>query len=193
MVVRDYFYDDRQGANDRAAGDSGGHGSFTSATLGVGGPPGWLGGRAPDAPRDGIGRFAEIRGAVPRCQRGDRGSDGGLGSGILKVEVSMSVPRYHVDSNIRLRFLIGEPLGMFEAAAASIERAERGEVVLELSPWVLAKTAFTMRLEGNGIASRSASTTWIAGFFKECRPAAGDAFLGTCTPIFNTAAAYRFC
>ncbi len=56
----------------------------------------------------------------------------------------MSIPRYHVDSNILLRFLTGEPPGMFAAASAFIERAERGEVVLELSPLVLAETAFTL-------------------------------------------------
>ena len=56
----------------------------------------------------------------------------------------MSVPRYHVDSNILLRFLTGEPPGMFAAAAGLMESAERGEVVLELSPLVLAETAFTL-------------------------------------------------
>ena len=56
----------------------------------------------------------------------------------------MSVPRYHVDSNILLRFLTGEPPAMFAAAAAFIESAERGEVALELSPLVLAETAFTL-------------------------------------------------
>ena len=56
----------------------------------------------------------------------------------------MSVPRYHVDSNILLRFLTGEPAEMFAAASAFIASAERGEVVLELSPLVLAETAFTL-------------------------------------------------
>ena len=56
----------------------------------------------------------------------------------------MSVPRYHVDSNILLRFLTGEPPTMFAAASAFIESAERGEVALELSPLVLAETAFTL-------------------------------------------------
>lgn len=56
----------------------------------------------------------------------------------------MSVARYHLDSNILIRFLTGEPAGMFSAAAALIKRAEGGEVVLELSPLVLAETAFTL-------------------------------------------------
>jgi len=56
----------------------------------------------------------------------------------------MSIPRYHLDSNILLRFFTGEPAAMFAAAAALIESAERGEVELELSPLVLAETAFTL-------------------------------------------------
>lgn len=56
----------------------------------------------------------------------------------------MSIPRYHVDSNILLRFLTGEPPAMFAAASTLIGRAERGEVTLELSPLVLAETAFTL-------------------------------------------------
>lgn len=56
----------------------------------------------------------------------------------------MSVPRYHVDSNILVRFLTGEPAGMFAAASAFIASAERGDVVLGLSPLVLAETAFTL-------------------------------------------------
>lgn len=56
----------------------------------------------------------------------------------------MSVPRYHIDSNILLRFFTGEPAAMFAAASAFIESAERGEVAIELSPLVLAETAFTL-------------------------------------------------
>ncbi len=56
----------------------------------------------------------------------------------------MSVPRYHLDSNVLLRFLIGEPHDQFAAASALFQRAEHGEVVLELSPLVLAETAFTL-------------------------------------------------
>ncbi len=56
----------------------------------------------------------------------------------------MSVPRYHLDSNVLLRFLIGEPPDKFAAASALFQSAEQGEVVLELSPLVLAETAFTL-------------------------------------------------
>jgi predicted nucleic acid-binding protein len=56
----------------------------------------------------------------------------------------MNTPRYHLDSNILLRFFTGEPAAMFAAASALIESAERGEVVLDLSPLVLAETAFTL-------------------------------------------------
>lgn len=56
----------------------------------------------------------------------------------------MSVPRYYVDSNVLLRFLTGEPVEIFAAASAFIASAERGEVLLELSPLVLAETAFTL-------------------------------------------------
>lgn len=56
----------------------------------------------------------------------------------------MSVPRYHLDSNVLLRFLIGEPPDQFAAASALFQRAEQGEVVLELSPLVLTETAFTL-------------------------------------------------
>jgi len=68
---------------------------------------------------------------------------------VLPVEYGFFPPecprlRASVGACILLRFLTGEPPGMFAAAAAFIERAERGEVVLELSPLVLAETAFTL-------------------------------------------------
>jgi predicted nucleic acid-binding protein len=56
----------------------------------------------------------------------------------------MSIPRYHLDSNVLLRFFTGEPPAMFAAASALIGRAERGEAVLELDRLVLAETAFTL-------------------------------------------------
>ena len=56
----------------------------------------------------------------------------------------MSIPRYHLDSNVLLRFFTGEPVAMFTAASALIERAQLGEIELELSPLVLAETAFTL-------------------------------------------------
>ncbi len=56
----------------------------------------------------------------------------------------MSVPRYHLDTNILVRFFTGEPAEMFAAASALIENAERGRVELEISSLVLAETAFTL-------------------------------------------------
>jgi predicted nucleic acid-binding protein len=56
----------------------------------------------------------------------------------------MNPPRYLLDSNILLRFFTGEPASMFAASSSLIASAERGEVVLELSPLVLAETAFTL-------------------------------------------------
>jgi predicted nucleic acid-binding protein len=56
----------------------------------------------------------------------------------------MSPPRYHLDSNILIRFFTGEPEAMFKGASALIDSAERGDVVLDLSPLVLAETAFTL-------------------------------------------------
>ena len=56
----------------------------------------------------------------------------------------MNFRRYHLDSNVLLRFFTGTPPGMFAAASKLLAEAERGEVVLELSPLVLAETAFTL-------------------------------------------------
>ena len=56
----------------------------------------------------------------------------------------MSLPRYLVDSNVLLRFLTGEPPPLFAAAKALIERAENGEVALDVPALVLAETAFTL-------------------------------------------------
>ena len=56
----------------------------------------------------------------------------------------MSIPRYHLDSNILLRFFTGEPAAMFASSSAFIKSAERGDILLELSALVLAETAFTL-------------------------------------------------
>jgi predicted nucleic acid-binding protein len=56
----------------------------------------------------------------------------------------VSTPRYHLDSNVLVRFFTGQPSGMFSAATALIRRAGAGEVILELCPLVLAETAFTL-------------------------------------------------
>jgi predicted nucleic acid-binding protein len=56
----------------------------------------------------------------------------------------MNLRRYHLDANVLLRFFTGEPPEMFAAASRLIGEAERGEVILDLSPMVLAETAFTL-------------------------------------------------
>jgi len=56
----------------------------------------------------------------------------------------VSSPRYLVDSNVLLRFFTGEPQALFLAAKALVESAERGEVVLDIAPLVVAETAFTL-------------------------------------------------
>lgn len=56
----------------------------------------------------------------------------------------MSVPHYHLDPNILVGFFTGEPAPMFAAASGLMESAERGDVLLELSPLVPAETAFTL-------------------------------------------------
>jgi len=56
----------------------------------------------------------------------------------------MSTPRFHLDSNILLRFLTGTPPDLAAAASTLIQSAERNEVLLDLSPLVLAETSFTL-------------------------------------------------
>jgi len=56
----------------------------------------------------------------------------------------MRTPRYHLDSNVLVWFFTGDPPDMFSSAAALIQRAGTGEVILELCPLVLAETAFTL-------------------------------------------------
>lgn len=56
----------------------------------------------------------------------------------------MSIPRYHLDSNVLVRFFTADPPDMFKAATGLIQRAGTGEVILELCPLVLADTAFTL-------------------------------------------------
>ncbi len=56
----------------------------------------------------------------------------------------MSTSRFHLDSNILLRFLTGTPPDQAAAASTLIQSAERNEVLLDLSPLVLAETSFTL-------------------------------------------------
>jgi predicted nucleic acid-binding protein len=54
------------------------------------------------------------------------------------------VPRYLVDTNILLRFLSGEPAPQAAAARKLFSRAHRGEVVLDLSPVIVAESFYTL-------------------------------------------------
>lgn len=53
--------------------------------------------------------------------------------------------RYWVDANVLLRFLTGEPEPMAERAARLMRQAERGEVLLILTPLVVAEVVWTLK------------------------------------------------
>jgi len=52
--------------------------------------------------------------------------------------------RYLVDTNILLRFLTGEPAGHAAAARKLFLRAQAGEIVLDISPVIVAETFYTL-------------------------------------------------
>ena len=52
--------------------------------------------------------------------------------------------RYYLDTNVLVRFFTGEPRDMFAASKSLIDRASHGEIILDLSPLILAETAFTL-------------------------------------------------
>jgi predicted nucleic acid-binding protein len=64
--------------------------------------------------------------------------------------------RYLVDANILLRFLIGEPAGHAAAARHFIARAQAGEVVLDISPVIVAETIYTL-LSFYGVERKTAA------------------------------------
>jgi len=55
------------------------------------------------------------------------------------------VKRLRVDANVLLRFLTGEPKPMAEQAARLMRRAEQGEVLLVLSPLVIAEMVWVLK------------------------------------------------
>jgi predicted nucleic acid-binding protein len=55
------------------------------------------------------------------------------------------VRRLRVDANVLLRFLTGEPESMAERAARLMRRAEDGEVLLILSPLVVAEMVWVLK------------------------------------------------
>ncbi len=56
----------------------------------------------------------------------------------------MSAVRYLVDTNLLLRFLTGEPVGQAKATQKLFERAAAGEVVLDVSPVIVAEAFYTL-------------------------------------------------
>ena len=52
--------------------------------------------------------------------------------------------RYLVDTNVLLRFLTGEPVGQALAVKELFARAATGELVLEVSPVIIAETIYTL-------------------------------------------------
>ncbi len=56
----------------------------------------------------------------------------------------MTNPKHYlVDANILLRFLVGEPAGHAAAARNLMARAPAGEVVLHISPVIVAATMYS--------------------------------------------------
>jgi predicted nucleic acid-binding protein len=56
----------------------------------------------------------------------------------------MSVPRYLVDANVLLRFLVGEPAAQAAAARKLFQRAAAGDLVLDVSPVTVAEVYYTL-------------------------------------------------
>jgi predicted nucleic acid-binding protein len=68
----------------------------------------------------------------------------------------VSPKRYLVDTNILLRFLSGEPAAQAAAARRLFDRAAAGEVVLDVSPVIVAETLYTL-LSFYGVQRRVAA------------------------------------
>jgi predicted nucleic acid-binding protein len=109
----------------------------------------------------------------------------------------MSMTRYLVDTNVLLRFLSGQPPEQAGAARKLFERAASGEVVLDVSPIIVAEAFYTLHsfygverktaaeklsllLQQHGVKLRDADAVFPA---LECIQTAnvgfGDAFLAS--------------
>jgi predicted nucleic acid-binding protein len=55
------------------------------------------------------------------------------------------VKRLRIDANVLLRFLTGEPEDMAESAGRLMRRAEEGEVLLVLSPLIVAEIVWVLK------------------------------------------------
>ncbi len=56
----------------------------------------------------------------------------------------MTVTRYLVDTNVLLRFLSGQPVAQAAAAKKLFARAADGEIVLDVSPVIVAEAFYTL-------------------------------------------------
>jgi len=56
----------------------------------------------------------------------------------------MSAPRYLVDTNILLRFLTGDPPAQASAVRKLFDRAAAGNIVLDVSPLIVAEAYYTL-------------------------------------------------
>jgi predicted nucleic acid-binding protein len=68
----------------------------------------------------------------------------------------MSATRYLVDTNVLLRFLSGEPPAQAAAARTLFGRAAAGEIVLDVSPVIVAETLYTL-ISFYGVDRRTAA------------------------------------
>jgi len=56
----------------------------------------------------------------------------------------VSITRYLVDTNVLLRFLSGEPLAQAQATRKLFARAAGGEIILDVSPVIVAEAFYTL-------------------------------------------------
>lgn len=56
----------------------------------------------------------------------------------------MSVPRLLVDANVLLRFLTGQPSAQAEGAKRLFQRAAEGDAILEVVPFIVAESFYTL-------------------------------------------------
>ena len=110
----------------------------------------------------------------------------------------MSGKRYLVDTNILLRFLSSEPPAQAAAAKRLFDRASAGEVVLDVSPVIVAETLYTLMsfygverklaieklsllLHQRGVKLRDASQVFAAlEHLQTANVGFADAFLAAC-------------
>jgi predicted nucleic acid-binding protein len=78
----------------------------------------------------------------------------------------MPVPRLLLDTNVLVRFITGDPADMAEKARRLVERADAGELVLHVTPVILAETFFT--LESYYTMNRQEVAVILRGFLN-CR------------------------